>query len=60
MSLYNDQIQGHMRPGKLGELEAVVAFLEGANKEDKTCHVVSRDFPPQPPQSMKPVAKTYQ
>ena len=37
MRLNNDQVEGHVRPRKLGELEAVVAFLERADEEDKAC-----------------------
>ena len=59
MGLYDDQVESHVRPGELGELEAVVAFLERANKEDKSCAGVSRAFPLQPQSAMNPVAKTY-
>lgn len=41
MSLDDDQIQGHVRPGELGKLETVVAFGERANKEDEACGTVS-------------------
>ena len=60
MGLYDDQIEGHVRPGELGELEAIVAFLERGNKEDKTCNGVSRAFTLQIQPTMGPVAKTYQ
>lgn len=35
MSLNDDQVESHMRPGKLGELEPVVTFLEGADEKDE-------------------------
>jgi hypothetical protein len=31
--LYDDQVESHVGPGELGELELVVAFLERANEE---------------------------
>ena len=42
MGLYDDQVEGHVRPGELGELEAIVTFLKGANKEHEACKGVSR------------------
>jgi hypothetical protein len=35
MRLHDDQVQGHMSPGKLGELKLVVAFLERTDKENE-------------------------
>lgn len=35
VSLHHDQVQSHVGPGELGELESVVAFLEGSNEEDE-------------------------
>jgi hypothetical protein len=35
VSLADDEVQGHVRPGKVGELKLVVAGLEGSNKEDE-------------------------
>lgn len=37
MGFNNDDVQGHVRPGELGKLELVVAFLERTNKKDETC-----------------------
>ena len=37
MSLDDDEVECHVRPGELCELETVVTFLQRANKEDKTC-----------------------
>lgn len=59
MGLYDDQVESHVCPGELGELEAVVAFLERANKEDKTCDGVSHAFSLQLQLAMSPVANTY-
>lgn len=39
MCLHNDQVQGHVSPGELRKLESIVALLQGANKEDKTCKI---------------------
>ena len=36
VGLDNDEVQSNVGPGKLSELEAVVAFLKRADKEDKT------------------------
>lgn len=36
VGLYNDQVEGHVGPGELGKLEAVVTFLEGADKENES------------------------
>jgi hypothetical protein len=33
--LHNDQVEGHVGPGELGELELVVTLLERANEEHK-------------------------
>jgi hypothetical protein len=33
--LHNNEIESHVSPGELGELELVVAFLERANEEDE-------------------------
>jgi hypothetical protein len=33
--LHNNEVESHMSPGELGELELVVAFLERANEEDE-------------------------
>ena len=33
MGLYHDQVESHMRPGELGELESIMAFLKRANEE---------------------------
>ena len=41
MSLDDDQIQSHVRPGELGKLEAIMAFRERANKEDEACRSIS-------------------
>lgn len=35
MGLYHDEEEGEMCPTVLGELEFVVAFLEGADEEDE-------------------------
>ena len=35
VGLHDDEIQGHVCPGELGELEAVVTGLEGGDKEDE-------------------------
>ena len=35
VGLHHDQVEGHVGPAELGELESVVAFLEGADEEDK-------------------------
>ena len=40
--LHNDQVERHMCPGELGELELVVPFLERADEEDETCHAVRK------------------
>ena len=37
VGLDDDQVERHMGPGELGELETVVALLEGADEEDETC-----------------------
>ena len=37
MCLNYDQVEGHMCPGKLCKLKAVVAFLEGSDEEDEAC-----------------------
>ena len=37
MRLHNDEVQSHMSPGELRELETVMALLEGANEEDEAC-----------------------
>lgn len=34
--LHDDQVERHVRPGPLGELEAVVALLQGCDEEDET------------------------
>jgi hypothetical protein len=34
--LADNQEQGHVRPSKLGELELVVSFLQGKDKEDES------------------------
>lgn len=44
MGLYDDQVEGHVRPGELGELEAVVTFLKRGDKEYKPCKKLSRVF----------------
>lgn len=49
-----------MRPGELSELETVMAFLERANKEDKTCNGVSPAFLLQMQLTRGPGAETYQ
>lgn len=36
VGLDDDQVERHMGPGELGELEAVVALLQGADEEDET------------------------
>lgn len=59
MGLYDDQVESHVRPGELGKLEAVVAFLERANKEDKTCNRVSRAFLLRLQLAMSPATTTY-
>lgn len=41
MSLDDDQIQRHVRPGELGKLKTIVAFREGANKKDEACRIIS-------------------
>lgn len=41
MGLYDDQVEGHVRPSELGELEAVVTFLKRTNKEDEPCKELS-------------------
>ncbi len=33
--LHDDEEQRHVCPGELGELETVVAFLEGGDEEDE-------------------------
>jgi len=35
VGLHNDEVERHVRPGELGELELVVAFLEGGDEEDE-------------------------
>ena len=35
VGLDDDEVKRHMSPGELGELEAVVALLEGADEEDE-------------------------
>lgn len=37
-----DQVESHVRPGELSELEAVVALLEGADEEDEAYHAVCK------------------
>jgi hypothetical protein len=37
MGLHHDQVQGHVRPGELRELESVVTSLEGGDEEHETC-----------------------
>ena len=44
MGLYDYEVEGHVRPGELGELEAVVAFFKGGDKENEPCRRVSRGF----------------
>ena len=41
MGLYDDQVESHVRPSELGELEAVVTLLKRANKEDEPCKELS-------------------
>lgn len=36
MSLYDDQVQRHMRPSKVGELELEVASFEVGDEEDES------------------------
>jgi hypothetical protein len=35
--LYYDEIESHVRPRELSELESVVSFLERSDEKDKTC-----------------------
>lgn len=35
MGLYHDQVESHVCPAELGELEAVVALFKGADEEDE-------------------------
>lgn len=35
VGLEDDEVQGHVRPGEVGELELVVAGLEGCDEEDE-------------------------
>ena len=42
MGLYDDQVEGHMRPGELGKLKAVMTFLKRTNKEHEPWKGVSR------------------
>ena len=35
MRLHHDEVQRHVRPGKVGELKLVVAGLESCNKRDE-------------------------
>ena len=44
MGLYDNEVEGHVRPGELGELEAVVTFFKGCDKEYKPCRRVSCGF----------------
>jgi hypothetical protein len=37
VGLYHDQVEGHVRPGELGELESVVALLQRADEEHEAC-----------------------
>ena len=37
VGLYHNEVESHVCPSKLGELEAVVALLEGRHKEDESC-----------------------
>ena len=46
MGLYHDQVESHVCPGELGELESIMAFLKRANEEHEACSVVSRVLPP--------------
>lgn len=39
MSLHNNQVQCHMRPGKVGKLELVVSSLERHDEEDKAEYI---------------------
>lgn len=36
VGLDDDEVERHVGPGELGELEFVVAFLEGTDEEDET------------------------
>lgn len=40
VGLDNDEVERHMSPSELGELEAVVAFLKGTNKENEACNSI--------------------
>lgn len=37
VGLYNDQIERHVGPGELSELELVVALLERSDEENEAC-----------------------
>ena len=37
MSLHHNQVERHVCPCELCELEFVVAFLKGANEENEAC-----------------------
>jgi len=37
--LHDDEVERHVGPGKLGELELVVARLKRGDEEDETCVV---------------------
>lgn len=39
--LHDDQIERHVRPRKLGELESIVTLLERADEEDEACFTIS-------------------
>lgn len=39
VGLADNEEEGHVRPGKLGELELVVALLQREDEEDEACEV---------------------
>lgn len=40
VSLNHNQVQGHMGPSKLSELESVVTLLQGSNEEHEACQLI--------------------
>lgn len=43
MGLDDNQVKGHVSPGKLGKLKAIMPFLEGADEEDEALCSVSME-----------------
>lgn len=42
MGLHNDEVESHMRPGKVGELELVVSSLERGDEKNEAWRVLDR------------------